>query len=105
MSISRSGRRLARCLGQPKPACRKRRLDSRSRAPRRQVQLAGDIAPLLGQATKTVGIAAHLVDVDVGLMVQRPQELTHPSEDRGDVIRLLVLGVGALTDMDVEPEA
>ena len=75
------------------------------RAPRRDFQLAGDVAALLGQAAEAVGIALHLVDMRVALLVQRPEQFAHALKQRGEIGGLLVLGVGALADMDVEPEA
>ena len=41
----------------------------------------------------------------VALLVQRPEQLTHALEHRGKIGGLLILGVGALGDVDVEPEA
>ena len=43
------------------------------RALRRYLQLAGDVAALLGQAAKAVGIAPDLVDMQIGFFVQRPE--------------------------------
>ena len=88
-------------------SCRKRRCIDRlrRRALRRDLELAGDVAALLGQAAKAVGIALDLVDMRVALLVQRPEQFAHALEDRGEIGGLLVLGVGALADMDVEPEA
>ncbi len=84
---------------------RRRTLASSRRALRRDVELARDVAPLLRQPAKAVGIAADFVDVDITLVVQRPQQIAHAPEHRGEIVRLFVLGVGAFGDMDVEPEA
>jgi hypothetical protein len=35
--------------------------------------------------------------------VQRPEQFAHPRKDRSEIGRLLVLGVGALANMDIEP--
>src|SRR3954447_22708349 len=77
---------------------------SRRLSLRRDLELAGDVAALLRQAAKAVGIALDLVDMRVALLMQRPEQLAHALEDGGEIGRLLVLGVGALADMDVEPE-
>src|SRR3979490_1871573 len=103
MSISGYGRRSRKCSAPPTRACRKRRSDvclSRS-AVRRDVELAGNVAALLRQPAKAVGIAADFIDMQVGLVVQRPQQLAHALEHGGEIGRLLVLGVGAFADMDV----
>ena len=50
---------------------------SRRRALRRHLELAGDVAPLLGQAAEAVGIALDLVDMQIGLIVQRPEQFAH----------------------------
>ena len=41
----------------------------------------------------------------IAFFVQRPEQFAHAREERGKIGRLLVLGIGALGDMDVEPEA
>ena len=106
MSTSRSGRRLPRCSGQRKPACRKH--DVRLiRPPRSSARPPAcrrcSAAPGSGRQSRRH--RPDLVDMQIGLMVQRPEQFAHAPEDRGDIIRLLVLGVGALADMDVDPEA
>src|SRR5687768_7650029 len=80
-------------------------MDSRRLLLRRNLELARDVAALLRQATKTVSIALDLIDMRVALVVQRPEQFAHALEHRGEIGRLLVLGVGALADMDVEPKA
>src|SRR5437868_3783562 len=122
MSTSRSGRLLSRCSAARRRACRKRRSE-RGRSSghrggvgptksvslcrlslRRHFEFAGDVAALLRQTAKTVGIALDLVDMRVALLVQRPEQFAHPLEERGEIGGLFVLGIGALADMDVEPE-
>src|SRR5688572_32710745 len=80
-------------------------MDSRRLLLRRHLELARDVAALLRQAAETVSIALYFVDMRVALVVQRPEQFTHALENRGQIGSLLVLGVGALADMDVEPEA
>src|SRR3982074_2577537 len=107
MSISRYGRRSRQCSAPPTRACRKRRSDvclSRS-AVRRDVELAGNVAALLRQPAKAVGIAADFIEMQASLVVQWPQQLAHALEQAGEMGRLLVFGVGAFANMDVEPVA
>ena len=72
---------------------------------RRDIELACHVSSLLRQPAIAVGVAADFMDMDVGFRVQRPEQFAHPLEHRGDEGRLLVLGVGAVGDVDVEPVA
>src|SRR6266702_3492822 len=104
--MSRSGRPVRRYLARSMRACRRRRSSaSRRRPSRRDLELARDVAALLGKATEAVGIALHFVDMRIALLVQRPEQFAHAPEDRSEIGGLLVLGVGAFADMDIEPEA
>src|SRR5258708_2401634 len=106
-STSRCGRPSRRCSALRTRACRKRQFElfSRRGALRRNVELAGDVTALLRQPAKTIGIAADFVDVEVTLVVQRPEQLAHALEHGREIGGLFILGVGALGDMDVEPIA
>jgi hypothetical protein len=84
-------------------SCRKRRLKGKPR--RRDLQLAGDIAALLRQPAEAISVTLDFIDVQIALIVQRPQQLAHALEHGGEIGCLFVLGVGALADMDVEPVA
>src|SRR5487761_2519123 len=132
MSMSPSARPLRRCSAPSSSACRKRPsfwralftpagadpgtppgqafaqkqpFGSRRGALRRRVELAGDVAALLGQAAEAIGVAADFIDMEVALVMQRSQQLAHAFEHGREIGRLFVLGVGALADVDVEPEA
>jgi hypothetical protein len=60
---------------------------------------------LLRQPAEAVSVTLDFIDVQIALIVQRPQELAHALEHGGEIGRLFVLGVGALADMDIEPAA
>jgi len=66
-------------------------------------ELGGDVAPLLREATETVGVTADLVDVNVAFFVQGPEQLAHRPERFGDEPGFLVLGLVAFGDMDIKP--
>src|ERR1700730_5255212 len=72
---------------------------------RRNIELASDVAALLRQPAKAIGVAADFVDVEVAFIVQRPEQFLHPLEHGSEIGGLFVLGVGALADVDVEPVA
>src|SRR5690349_13756329 len=95
----------SKCADAAASAVRKVAPASRRGLPRRDLELAGDVAALLGEAAEAVGIALHFVDMGVAFLMQRPEQFAHALEQRGEIGRLLVLGVGALADMNVEPEA
>src|SRR3954470_3244995 len=105
MSTLRSSRRLRRySVRQTRAGVRLPPDSSSGRgAPRRHLELAGDVAPLLRQPAETVGIALDLVDMQIGFLVQRPEQFAHAREHRGEIGSLLLLGIGALADMDVYP--
>jgi hypothetical protein len=60
---------------------------------------------LLRRPAIAVGVGRDLVDEDVALLVQVAEEPAHEREDRFEIGGLLVLRVGAVDDLDVEPEA
>ena len=61
-----------------------RRRHSRCGTARRNRQLARNVTALLRQSAEPVSICACIVDVDVALVVQRPEQFIHPLERRGD---------------------
>src|SRR5262245_27636165 len=104
MSTSRYGKRLRKCSGRWRRGFRKQQPDaSRRGALRRHFELASDVAPLLCQAAKAVGIALDLVDMQISLLVQRPEQFAHAREHCREIGRLLILRVGAFADMDIDP--
>ena len=72
---------------------------------RRDTEAGCDIAALLGQPAEAIGISPHLVDMQIGLGMQRADQRRHAVEHRREISGLLVLGVGAFADMDVDPIA
>lgn len=63
------------------------------------------IAELLGLAAITIRRRAHVMDVDVALLVDVAEDLGKAGEDRLDVALLLILGVGLVCDLDLQREA
>ncbi len=43
--------------------------------------------------------------MQIGFLVQGPEQFAHARKYRGEIGRLLVLGIGALADMDIDPVA
>lgn len=68
-------------------------------------ELSGDVTPFLRQAAEAVSVRTRIVDVDVALVVKRPKQLIHPLECRGDEVRLLILAVGPVGNMNIDPDA
>jgi hypothetical protein len=60
---------------------------------------------LLRQAAKAIGVGADFIDVKIGLVVQRSQQLAHAREHSSEIGGFLVLGVGAFGNVDIEPVA
>src|SRR5260370_6394407 len=103
-----SGRGSPRFLGRRSCICRRRWPEQGSSRdalrPRWHGKLGGDIAPLLGQPAEAIGISPNLVDMQIALVVQGPEQRAHLLENGGDIGCLFVLGIGALGDVDIEPE-
>jgi hypothetical protein len=62
------------------PAGRSNSQRLRHSLPRRDLELAGDVTALLGEAAEAVRIALHLVDMGVAFLVQRPEQFAHALE-------------------------